>query len=316
MGKTKWYAASEDSIPQPGIRKVYQIKQNQRAKPPGRMFRDQPEVPTLAVLFRQILLRVRRNWIALQFQANRYTLGVFRKQTVLKLSTLAVAGYFLLFFEGEFAVGGDTGFSETVTIGPAENYMEVVEKPGGKSLIRREEPTGELARPQKIASENTHATDVAPIGAEKMGQEQPAKYIARYAKIAVQEMHKYGIPASISLAQGLVESRYGTSKLAVRNNNHFGMKCFSKNCRPGHCSNHEDDHHKDFFRKYKTPWESWRAHSLMLANGRYASLKKHGKNYRAWAKGLEQLGYATDPSYSEKLIGVIERYNLQRFDKQ
>ncbi len=144
---------------------------------------------------------------------------------------------------------------------------------------------------------------------------QTDEYIRRFAKTAVQEMHKFGIPASISLAQGLVESRYGTSTLAVRNNNHFGMKCFSKKCRDGHCSNFGDDHHKDFFRIYKTPWDSWRAHSLMLANGRYARLKKFGKNYRKWAQGLENLGYATDRSYAEKLIGVIERYDLHRFDR-
>ena len=91
-------------------------------------------------------------------------------------------------------------------------------------------------------------------------------------------MEKYGIPASISLAQGLIESRAGSSKLAVNNNNHFGIKCFSRHCRKGHCTNFTDDTHKDFFRKFPSPWESWRAHSQLLSSGRYTKLRKNGRS--------------------------------------
>jgi hypothetical protein len=118
----------------------------------------------------------------------------------------------------------------------------------------------------------------------------------------------------ISLAQGLIESRAGNSKLAKQNKNHFGIKCFSKKCVKGHCSNHCDDHHKDFFRIFKSSWESWRAHSVMISSGRYASLKKNGRDYKKWAHGLKRLGYATDRTYAEKLIGIIERYKLNRYD--
>ena len=128
-------------------------------------------------------------------------------------------------------------------------------------------------------------------------------------------MEKFGIPASIGLAQGLVESRAGTSKLARGNNNHFGMKCFSKKCPTGHCTNATDDHHKDFFRKYHSAWESWRAHSELLAGGHYSRLKKYGRDYRQWAYGLKALGYATDRTYAEKLISMIEKYDLHRFDR-
>lgn len=303
-------------MPQPGIRSTKQNRQHQhRAKPPGRFFQQQPEVPSLRYLLRQILLRWRRNWIAFRFQANRYTLGIFQKQTVLKLGTLSVLTYVLLFSDREFWLSSSADNMETDWIGPVETSLEVEEKPRGRSLIRDVEPVGELAKPKKSGPKAVEKNDAAPVGVRQIGKGNAEGYIKRYANIAVQEMKKYGIPASISLAQGLVESRFGTSTLAVRNNNHFGMKCFLKNCRPGHCSNHNDDHHKDFFRKYKNPWESWRAHSQMLANGRYAKLKKHGRNYRAWARGLEQLGYATDPTYSEKIIGVIERYDLHRFDR-
>ena len=156
--------------------------------------------------------------------------------------------------------------------------------------------------------------EAAPISVRQITKAMAEDYIGRYSKVAIEEMRQFGIPASISLAQGLVESRAGDSKLSRQNNNHFGIKCFSRRCSKGHCTNFTDDTHKDFFRKFKSPWESWRAHSQMLASGRYTSLKKHGKDYRKWAHGLKSLGYATDRTYAEKLIGVIEQFNLSRFD--
>lgn len=142
-------------------------------------------------------------------------------------------------------------------------------------------------------------------------------YVKRFAHIAVTYMHTYGVPASISLAQGLLESAGGTSKMAVRSNNHFGMKCFSRNCRKGHCSNYPDDTHKDFFLNYKAAWESWRAHSILVTTKHYKSLpKKCKKNYREWAFGLKRLGYATDPNYAYALIRLIERHKLNVYDTQ
>ena len=130
-------------------------------------------------------------------------------------------------------------------------------------------------------------------------------------------MKKYGIPASITIAQGLLESDAGQSRLAVNNNNHFGIKCFARNCKPGHCSNHSDDSHKDFFRKYKSVWESYRAHSLFLQRSRYQHLRKIPRSdYKSWAKGLSKAGYATDKKYADKLVTLIENLKLHRFDKQ
>ena len=140
-------------------------------------------------------------------------------------------------------------------------------------------------------------------------------YIERFSPIAVEEMKKYGVPASITLAQGLLESNVGDSKLAVRNNNHFGIKCFSTNCVKGHCSNYTDDSHKDFFRVYKSDRESYRAHSTFLQRPRYKHLKKYGsKNYEKWAHGLKKAGYATDKKYAYKLIDIVKKLNLDRFD--
>ncbi len=139
-------------------------------------------------------------------------------------------------------------------------------------------------------------------------------YVKRFAKVAQAEMKKYKIPASIKLAQGLIESNAGDSRLSRKNNNHFGMKCFSKKCKKGHCSNFTDDSHKDFFRVYNTSWESYRAHSHLLNGKRYKHLKGLGNNYKAWAHGLKKAGYATDKRYAEKLIQLIERLKLDRYD--
>jgi len=141
-------------------------------------------------------------------------------------------------------------------------------------------------------------------------------YVKRFAAVAKAEMKKFGIPASITLAQGLIESDAGFSRLAKANNNHFGMKCFSKKCSKGHCSNFTDDSHKDFFRKYETAWESYRAHSRMLNGKRYRPLHQLEKHdYKAWAKGLKKAGYSTDKRYAEKLIHIIEELRLYEYDR-
>ena len=127
-------------------------------------------------------------------------------------------------------------------------------------------------------------------------------------------MELYGIPVSIKMGQALIESRAGTSRLARNNNNFFGMKCFSKKCGKGHCANFTDDSHKDFFRKYKSSWESYRAHSEFLQKDRYQHLLKE-TSYKNWAHGLLKAGYATDQQYGHKLIRLIEDLELYRYDR-
>ena len=124
-------------------------------------------------------------------------------------------------------------------------------------------------------------------------------YVNRFSDVARTEMEQFGIPASITLAQGLLESSAGKSPLARDANNHFGIKCFSKKCKKGHCKNFSDDHHKDFFRTYPSAWESFRAHSLFLQKDRYKHLLDLKKtDYINWAVGLKKAGYATDPNLS------------------
>ena len=141
-------------------------------------------------------------------------------------------------------------------------------------------------------------------------------YIERYAPVAVAEMQEFGIPASITLAQGLLESNIGSSRLATSSRNHFGIKCFSRTCKKGHCVNFTDDTHKDFFVKFKSVWESYRAHSKLLrSNARYKPLfRLDAADYQAWATGLSKHGYATDPKYAQKLIAIIRSLGLDRYD--
>ncbi|MEM9920781.1 MAG: glucosaminidase domain-containing protein [Bacteroidota bacterium] len=175
------------------------------------------------------------------------------------------------------------------------------------------------SKPQQLAqaaafNEERH-NPYAPTAADNIKDRRAKAFIRKYRTTAVNEMKKYGVPASIKMAQALIESNAGNSLLAKNNNNHFGIKCFSKKCSKGHCTNAYDDHHKDFFRKYKSAEDSWRAHSLLLSQGRYKKLHRHGKNYEGWAKGLKAVGYATDKSYAQKLINVIKKYELHRLDQ-
>lgn len=139
-------------------------------------------------------------------------------------------------------------------------------------------------------------------------------YIAQYAKTAQEEARLFNIPASITLAQGLLESNAGASNLAKRDNNHFGIKC-RKKCVGCRCANYTDDSRYDMFRIYDSAWESFRSHSKLLKGKRYAHLLKLDRsNYKDWAHGLKAAGYATDKRYAEKLIKIIEAFDLVRFD--
>lgn len=139
-------------------------------------------------------------------------------------------------------------------------------------------------------------------------------YLNTYRDIAISEMKRTGIPASITLAQGMIESNYGRSELARRGNNHFGIKCHNWN---GPSVYHDDDKKNDCFRKYNNPEESFRDHSDFLTNGtRYSSLFSLPRDdYKAWARGLKKAGYATNPDYANMLISKIEEANLSVYDK-
>ena len=175
---------------------------------------------------------------------------------------------------------------------------------------------GEEAGLFSIFSEKKKKDYFADAPGDKAKDRKIKSYIRRFKDVAISEKEKYGIPASVKMAQAIVESNAGQSALSTKNNNHFGIKCFSKTCKKGHCSNFGDDSHKDFFRKYSSSWESWRAHSKMIVGGRYKSLLKHGNDYRKWAHGLKAKGYATAKHYEQTLVSMIEKYHLYALDEQ
>jgi len=148
-----------------------------------------------------------------------------------------------------------------------------------------------------------------------VAQNKTEVYIEKYSQIAVDEMNMYNIPASITLAQGILESGNGESRLAVEGKNHFGIKCH--NNWNGKTIIEDDDEKGECFRKYNRVTDSYRDHSLFLnERGRYAFLFEYQKtDYKKWAKGLKKAGYATNPKYPTLLINLIEKYDLSRFDK-
>lgn len=137
-------------------------------------------------------------------------------------------------------------------------------------------------------------------------------YIDLYKDIAIEQMLKHNIPASITLAQGLLESGAGRSTLAVKGNNHFGIKCHEWN---GPTMIKSDDHPDDCFRVYTNPKQSYEDHSAFLKRPRYKSLFQLSRtDYRGWARGLKACGYATNPAYAQSLINIIETYQLYIYD--
>lgn len=154
------------------------------------------------------------------------------------------------------------------------------------------------------------------IGSAFGQKPESQKYIATYKDIAIEQMQRYKIPASITLAQGIIESGNGNGRLAVKGNNHFGIKCGAN--WNGARIHHDDDLKGECFRKYRSAEESYIDHSLFLINGkRYASLfDLEITDYQGWARGLKSAGYATNPQYANILIRTVEDNNLAQYDRK
>lgn len=149
----------------------------------------------------------------------------------------------------------------------------------------------------------------------KSQEEDIIQYINKWKDVAINQMVLHGVPASITMAQGVLESGHGKSKLAVRANNHFGIKC---NGWKGETFYQDDDRPNECFRKYESASASYEDHSMFLTTrSRYAGLFELDiTDYKGWAKGLKAAGYATNPSYHKLLIKIIEQYDLEELDKE
>jgi flagellum-specific peptidoglycan hydrolase FlgJ len=145
--------------------------------------------------------------------------------------------------------------------------------------------------------------------------QSPEAYIQKYSSIAQDQMRKYGVPASITLAQGILESGSGKSKLAAEANNHFGIKCHDT--WNGATMHIDDDAPNECFRKYKSVEQSFEDHSVFLKKPRYEELfLLEITDYKGWAQGLKKCGYATSSTYAKNLIDLIEKYELTQFDTE
>lgn len=187
-----------------------------------------------------------------------------------------------------------------------------------KTVVRKtpvRKPTA-VVRPKSSTSSSSSSEVLTATSNVKVTTEIINNYISSYKGIAQSNMRDYGIPSSIIIAQGILESGSGTGTLCVNANNHFGIKCHTG--WEGPSVKHDDDSDQECFRKYNHASESYRDHALFLTGrSRYNSLFSLKKDdYKAWAKGLKNAGYATDPKYPDKLISIIERYRLDRYDDE
>ena len=195
-------------------------------------------------------------------------------------------------------------------------------KTKNKTVAVKKKPTVVVSSPKPtvtittIPTETRNEVQLEATSNVRTYDDEIRFYIADFSEIAKNNMRTHGIPASITLAQGILESGAGKGKLAQSANNHFGIKCHTG--WTGESVKHDDDSAQECFRKYNHPSESYRDHSLFLTSrSRYASLFKLDKgDYQAWAKGLKAAGYATDVKYPAKLIGIIERFDLFKYDNE
>lgn len=198
--------------------------------------------------------------------------------------------------------------TKKVALKPKSEVVTTVKKPNvSKSIITKpvkKEPT--ISETEVIVSTSKTVVTNAVVKA----------YISQFKEIAMGNMKSFGIPASIILAQGILESGAGVGDLAISANNHFGIKCHEG--WTGESVRHDDDSDQECFRKYNNPSESFKDHAIFLTGrSRYSKLFALPKgDYKAWARGLRTAGYATDPKYPDKLIAYIERYNLQQYDRE
>ena len=210
--------------------------------------------------------------------------------------------------------------SKVVVYTPYKKRIPVVKITPKAKEIKIENPKSTLPNSTSSNSTPSNSTQNSVIleatTKVKVTNAMVLEYILRYKTIAKTDMTKFGIPASITIAQGILESGAGTGPLSVQANNHFGIKCTSD--WTGASIRHDDDSLQECFRKYNEPFESYNDHSKFLVNRtRYAMLFKLEKSdYKGWANGLKNAGYATDVSYPSKLIGLIERYQLNQLDNE
>jgi flagellum-specific peptidoglycan hydrolase FlgJ len=254
-----------------------------------------------------------------------------------------------VFYAAAIVISGFVWFSNSnflKTLAPASdnagNLVRTFSKEEEvKAIAQEKELIAEFIKPVAVKKAAKKRQIVVPHVI--VPDDETTKYVKRYAIMAHREYEKSGVPASVTLAQGILESNIGTSLLAVKANNHFGRKCQLKHRDNRHCLNYHDDKPTDRFKKYATVGSSFADHSAVVTSGRYEPLTaskpcswllarptKHkesvnkikwqmavrswNKPHIRWAYGLDALGYATDEKYASNLIRIINKYKLTRYD--
>ncbi len=257
------------------------------------------EQDSFFILLKKLWLGLKKIGIALQFHLHRISGGRLGNVQLpwFKLSVLALAAFVLFKKDLQFQFNMNA---------------PIVEAADDSSDARAATSRHSMAQTVSLSQANKASSGLYALG---MTENQAKTYIRRFSKVAVTEMQKFAIPASVKMAQGLLESKAGQSDYAQNCNNHFSMQCFSDNCDGGKC-NFKSAGDGAHYRKYDSAWQSWRSHSKMITNNnRFNHLLELGKDYQAWARGLEKAGYSDDQHYAEKLAHLIQTFKLNKLDE-
>ncbi|MEM1328765.1 MAG: glucosaminidase domain-containing protein [Bacteroidota bacterium] len=238
---------------------------------------------TLPLLLKQLWQSAKRLWMSLSFVWHRLTFGVFSQFKLSLFRVTVIALIVFIFFKKDLQV--------QVRMNSPEVSEQVIPMTYTENSDRLSVMPNVLSFLGSDKNEEKAATVVPQIN-----QPTIEAYIKRFAKVAVQEQEKFGIPASIKMAQAILESEAGTND-AAQTHNHFGQPLANQ--------------------LTSSAWESWRAHSLLFSSEQYPyqQLLQHGKDYKKWAKGLAKLNYSTIPNYDQALIQLIEQYEIYRLDE-
>lgn len=285
--------SQNDDIMKPKASTDYQVNRKQYDQKPGfkanrqmRHANGEPILPeiNLAMILRHLWRGLCKLFVAVRYTVYRATGGLQIRWRLpwFKLGLAALAIFLLTKKDIQFSINMKA---------PLAGVLGQTEKTGAAAVPT----TQKLSMMNPLSfSESTQVSQLV-AGADDLDVNVAREYVKRFRKVAIVEMRKFGIPASIKMAQGMLESMAGQSAAATNNNNHFG---------PAFANDHFD-----------SAWENWRAHSLLIQR-EFKALFDSGSSYKAWAKGLKKMGYSNDPDYDAKLKEVIQRYQLYLLDEE
>jgi flagellum-specific peptidoglycan hydrolase FlgJ len=243
----------------------------------GRDYRPAPQFQ-LTILLDRFLLGLSKIWVALKYHFHRLTAGAFSEMRMpwLKIGVAVLAVFILTQKDIQFSIN--------------------MKAPGATAGIDGEEEARSVSNTNQMnlaQTVNLRQKAAPAVAVAQLDEQKVQAYIKRFSKVAQAEMNKFGIPASIKMAQGILESQAGKSPAAQQSNNHFGTPTSGQ--------------------YYDSAWENWRAHSVLLQS-EFPHLFKLGGNYIRWAEGIQKAGYSSDKKYAKKLVDIIEQYQLYLID--